>query len=83
MGGIKDYTYQNIIFVHDFVYIFLILVFLIIIAYFIIIFVEYKIEDYKNYFKLFISNKIKEINVLKNLKKNKINTKTILKQNTL
>ena len=28
MGGIKDYTYQNIIFVHDFVYIFLILVFL-------------------------------------------------------
>jgi uncharacterized membrane protein YesL len=83
MGGIKDYTYQNIIFVHDFVYIFLILVFLIIIAYFIIIFVEYKIENYKNYFKLFISNKIKEIYILKNLKKNKINIKNISKQNTL
>lgn len=27
MGGIKDYTYQNIIFVHDFVFIFLILIF--------------------------------------------------------
>jgi len=83
MGGIKDYTYQNIIFVHDFVYIFLILVFLIIIAYFIIIFVEYKIENYKNYFKLFISNKIKEIYILKNLKKKKINIKDISKQNTL
>jgi len=83
MGGIKDYTYQNIIFVHDFVYIFLILVFLIIIGYFIIIFVEYKIENYKNYFKLFINKKIKEINILKNLKKNKINIKNIPKQHTL
>jgi heme/copper-type cytochrome/quinol oxidase subunit 2 len=83
MGGIKDYTYQNIIFVHDFVYIFLILVFIIIIAYFIIIFVEYKIENYKNYFKLFMNKKIKEIRILKNLKKNKINTKNISKQHTL
>jgi hypothetical protein len=83
MGGIKDYTYQNIIFVHDFVYIFLILVFLIIMAYFIIIFVEYKIENYKNYFKLFINKKIKEIKILKNLKKTKINTKNISKHNTL
>ena len=61
MGGIKDYTYQNIIFVHDFVYIFIIFVFLIIIAYFVIIFIEYRINDYKDYFKLFISKKIKEI----------------------
>jgi heme/copper-type cytochrome/quinol oxidase subunit 2 len=65
MGGIKDYTYQNIIFVHDFVYIFLILVFLIIIAYFIIIFIEYKINNYKEYFKLFIEKKIYEFSILK------------------
>jgi heme/copper-type cytochrome/quinol oxidase subunit 2 len=56
MGGIKDYTYQNIIFVHDFVYIFLILVFLIIIAYFIIIFMEYTTEKYSEYFRLFLKD---------------------------
>lgn len=85
MGGIKDYTYQNIIFVHDFVYIFLIFVFLIIIAYFIIIFVEYRINDHKEYFKLFINKKIKEINLLKNLK-NKTSNKVLnvnLKKNNV
>ena len=56
MGGIKDYTYQNIIFVHDFVYIFLILVFLIIIAYFIIIFMEYTIDHYTKYFIVFLKD---------------------------
>lgn len=70
MGGIKDYTYQNIIFVHDFVFIFLIFVFLVIIAYFIMIFVEYGINDYREYFRLFINKKIKEIALLKNLKNN-------------
>ena len=70
MGGIKDYTYQNIIFVHDFVFIFLIFVFLIIIAYFLTIFIEYGINDYKEYFRLFINKKIKEITLLKNLKNN-------------
>jgi hypothetical protein len=73
MGGIQDYTFQNIIFVHDFVYIFLIFVFLIIIAYFIIIFIEYRINDYKEYFKLFINKKIKETILLKNLKNNSSN----------
>jgi heme/copper-type cytochrome/quinol oxidase subunit 2 len=34
MGGIKDYTFQNIIFVHDFIYIFLIGVFTMILLYF-------------------------------------------------
>ena len=70
MGGIKDYTYQNIIFVHDFVFIFLIFVFLVIIAYFIMIFIEYGINDYREYFRLFINKKIKEIALLKNLKNN-------------
>ena len=32
MGGIRNYTLQNIIFVHDFVFIFLILVFLVILV---------------------------------------------------
>lgn len=54
MGGIKDYTYQNIIFVHDFVYIFLILVFLIIVGYFIIIFIDYIRNSYKPYFTVLI-----------------------------
>lgn len=80
MGGIKDYTYQNIIFVHDFVYIFLILVFLIIIAYFIIIFIEYRIDNYKEYFKLFTNQKIKEI---KNLKNNNISNVLLKKKHTL
>jgi len=79
MGGIKDYTYQNIIFVHDFVYLFLILVFLIIIAYFIIIFIEYKINNYKEYFKLFINQKIKEF---KSLRKNNISDQST-KRHTL
>jgi len=73
MGGIKDYTYQNIIFVHDFVFIFLIFVFLVIIAYFITIFVEYGINDYREYFRLFLNKKIKEITLLKNLKNNTSN----------
>lgn len=56
MGGIKDYTYQNIIFVHDFVFIFLILVFLIIMAYFTIIFMEYTIDHYTKYFLVFLKD---------------------------
>jgi hypothetical protein len=84
MGGIKDYTYQNIIFVHDFVYIFIIFVFLIIIAYFIIIFIEYRINDYKDYFKLFMNKKIKEISLLKNLNtKSNRNLNINLKNNNL
>jgi len=54
LGGIKDYTYQNIIFVHDFVYIFLILVFLIIVGYFVIIFIDYIRNSYKPYFTILI-----------------------------
>jgi heme/copper-type cytochrome/quinol oxidase subunit 2 len=80
MGGIHDYTFQNIIFVHDFVYIFLIFVFLIIIAYFIIIFIEYRISDYKEYFKLFINKKIKEVIFLKSLKNNNKNLNINLKK---
>jgi heme/copper-type cytochrome/quinol oxidase subunit 2 len=53
LGGIKDYTYQNIIFVHDFVYIFLILVFLIIVGYFIIIFIDFLKDAYKPYFSAY------------------------------
>jgi heme/copper-type cytochrome/quinol oxidase subunit 2 len=53
MGGIKDYTYQNIIFVHDFVFVFLILVFWIIIAYFIVVLYEYTVEYHHRYFRLF------------------------------
>ena len=52
MAGIKDYTYQNIIFVHDFVFIFLILVFWMIIAYFIIIFFEYTPKRLIKYWKV-------------------------------
>jgi len=81
MGGIKDYTYQNIIFVHDFVFIFLIFVFLIIIAYFIMIFVEYGINDYREYFRLFLNKKIKEIILLKNLKNNNKILNVNLKKN--
>jgi len=76
LGGIKDYTYQNIIFVHDFVYIFLILVFLIIIAYFIVIFVEYSIENHSKYFRLFTNNSVNFIA----LKKNAIYLKSVLNQ---
>ena len=53
MGGIKDYTYQNIIFVHDFVFIFLILVFWVIIAYFIVVLYEYTVDHHSAYFRLF------------------------------
>jgi len=53
MGGIKDYTYQNIIFVHDFVFIFLILVFWMIIAYFILILIEYTGDLHSKYFRFF------------------------------
>ena len=53
MGGIRDYTLQNIIFVHDFVFIFLILVFLVILAYFAIVLYEYNDEKYAQYFRLF------------------------------
>jgi len=58
MGGIQDYTYQNIIFVHDFVFIFLILVFCIIIAYFIIVLIEYTIDAHSKYFRLFLNDLI-------------------------
>lgn len=51
MNKIQDYTYQNIIFVHDFVFIFLILVFWIILAYFIIVLLEYTIEMHSQYFR--------------------------------
>lgn len=54
MGGIRDYTLQNIIFVHDFVFIFLILVFCIIIAYFIVVLVEYTVDNHSTYFRLYI-----------------------------
>ena len=81
MGGIKDYTYQNIIFVHDFVFIFLIFVFLVIIVYFIMIFIEYGINDYREYFRLFINKKIKEIILLKNLKNNNKVLNVNLKKN--
>lgn len=56
MGGIKDYTYQNIVFVHDFVFIFLILVFWMIMAYFITIIYEYTIENHNKYFSLFLGD---------------------------
>jgi heme/copper-type cytochrome/quinol oxidase subunit 2 len=56
MGGIKDYTYQNIIFVHDFVFIFLILIFWVIVAYFIIILVEYTLDQHGSYFRLFFKD---------------------------
>lgn len=71
MGGIKDYTYQNIIFVHDFVYIFLILVFLIIVGYFIIIFIDYIRDSYKPYFRMLI----------KQLNKAQYNKKSVIKRN--
>lgn len=64
MGGIKEYTYQNIIFVHDFVYIFLILVFLIIVGYFIIIFIDYIRDSYKSSFKLIIADYKKNTNYI-------------------
>lgn len=56
MGGIRDYTYQNIIFVHDFVFIFLILVFFMIMGYFIIILYEYTINRHSKYFRLFLKD---------------------------
>lgn len=56
MGGIRDYTYQNIIFVHDFVFIFLILVFFMIMGYFIIILYEYTIDRHSKYFRLFFQD---------------------------
>lgn len=64
MGGIKDYTYQNIIFVHDFVYIFLILVFLIIMGYFIIIFIDYIRDSYKAYFRMLSKQINSPINIV-------------------
>jgi hypothetical protein len=62
MGGIRDYTLQNIIFVHDFVFIFLILVFLVILAYFAIVLYEYSDEKYAQYFRLFKSDFIIPMN---------------------
>lgn len=62
MGGIKDYTYQNIIFVHDFVFIFLILVFWVIIAYFIIVLFEYTVNRHSTYFRLFFHDFIMPAN---------------------
>jgi len=64
LGGIKDYTYQNIIFVHDFVYIFLILVFLIIMGYFIIIFIDYIRDSYKAYFRMLSKQINSPINIV-------------------
>lgn len=52
MGGIRDYTLQNIIFVHDFVFIFLILVFLIVLSYFAIVLYEYNTFKYMAYYRL-------------------------------
>lgn len=71
MGGIRDYTLQNIIFVHDFVFIFLILVFWVIIAYFIIVLVEYTIGKHSIYFRLYISD------FINNRKTNKNNTEVL------
>jgi len=51
--GIRDYTFQNIIFVHDFAFIYLILVFLMIISYFILILVEYTNFRQGIYYHLF------------------------------
>ena len=62
MGGIQDYTYQNIIFVHDFVFIFLILIFWTILAYFIIVLVEYTTETHSKYFRLFLGDFIIPMN---------------------
>jgi len=62
--GIKDYIYENIIFVHDFIYIYLILVFWMIIAYFVIIYMEYIPIKKKNYWKLYVQ--------IKKSKKNKV-----------
>ena len=59
MGGIKDYTYQNIIFVHDFVFIFLILVFWVIIAYFIVVLFEYTVDKHSEYFRLYFADFLK------------------------
>jgi heme/copper-type cytochrome/quinol oxidase subunit 2 len=58
MGGIQDYTFQNIIFVHDFVFIFLILIFWTILAYFILILVEYTTETHSKYFRLFLGDSV-------------------------
>ena len=44
MVGIKDYTYQNIIFVHDFVFIFLTFIFFMIVCFFTIIVCLYSID---------------------------------------
>ena len=63
MGGIQDYTYQNIIFVHDFVFIFLILIFWTILAYFILILVEYTIDTHSRYFRLFRDDIIRPLNL--------------------
>ncbi len=79
MGGIKDYTYQNIIFVHDFVYIFLILVFLIIVGYFLIILIDYIRDSYKPYFKVLSRQINTQINIIS--KYSKLRNK-ILKQNS-
>lgn len=79
MGGIKDYTYQNIIFVHDFVYIFLILVFLIIVGYFLIILIDYIRDSYKPYFKVLSRQINTPINIIS--KYSKLRNK-ILKQNS-
>lgn len=78
MGGIKDYTYQNIIFVHDFVYIFLILVFLIIVGYFIIIFIDYIRDSYKPYFKVLVKHLNKNI-----ISKKRSNVSLVLKKYAL
>ena len=56
MGGIRDYTYQNIVFVHDFVFIFLILVFITILAYFGIVLYEYTMDKHIAYFRLFMED---------------------------
>lgn len=79
MGGIQDYTYQNIIFVHDFVFIFLILVFWVIIAYFIVVLYEYTVDHHAAYFRLFT----KDLSTTKNsslVVKYAVHMKSVLNQ---
>jgi len=78
LGGIKDYTYQNIIFVHDFVYIFLILVFLIIVGYFEIILFDYIKDRYKSYFLIFTKKEKKKFFFKIHKKKKKTDTRRII-----
>lgn len=83
MGGIRDYTLQNIIFVHDFVFIFLILVFWVIIAYFIVVLTEYTIGKHSAYFRLYISDFIMPAHKVINLLKQEVFSKSINDRKTI